>query len=230
MSSSFQAEIKCPNCNETSRFVIWRSINTVLDPEMKQAVRDGSAFLFNCPRCQHATHVEYDVLYHQMEDQIMIQVASTEEGLKRALSCMSGEDRTEIIQMLRKDSHYLNRIVRTQNNLREKLAIFDCGYDDRIVEIYKLLLFARIQEQNPKYRAIELLFFRQPEGECGIQLMAEGKPVGMCRFDVEMYRKLEAVYLPALKEIREEQPVVDRGRALEAMRLAHAENWGDAAG
>lgn len=36
--------IICPKCGQESEFTIWRSINTMLDPEMKKVVRDKSAF------------------------------------------------------------------------------------------------------------------------------------------------------------------------------------------
>lgn len=51
MSKHMKEQITCPECGKKSDFLIWESINTTLDPEMKQAVRDGSAFMFKCPHC-----------------------------------------------------------------------------------------------------------------------------------------------------------------------------------
>ena len=49
MSMERTISITCPGCGHSSDFVIWQSINTVMNPDMKQAVRDGSAFAFTCP-------------------------------------------------------------------------------------------------------------------------------------------------------------------------------------
>ena len=115
MSSSSMEELTCPRCGKKSSYRIWRSINTTLDPEMKQAVRDGSAFLFTCPHCNNTTHVEYGFLYHQMEDEMMIYVVSSDDGIKDALSMINDERLAEMKKEFNIESHYLNRIVVTQN-------------------------------------------------------------------------------------------------------------------
>ena len=72
MSKRCEVTITCPKCNEEHPFVMWQSINTQLDPEMRAAVKDRSAFQFICPTCGEKTYVDYGFLYHQMEDGIMI--------------------------------------------------------------------------------------------------------------------------------------------------------------
>lgn len=68
MSSHTKVIVTCPKCNKEHSIRIWRSINTTLDPEMKAAVRDRSAFLFECPSCGEKAYMDYGFLYHQMED------------------------------------------------------------------------------------------------------------------------------------------------------------------
>lgn len=41
MSKISEETIKCPKCGKESKFVMWSSINTVLDPEMKKKVLTG---------------------------------------------------------------------------------------------------------------------------------------------------------------------------------------------
>ena len=48
MSKRCEVTITCPKCNEEHPFVMWQSINTQLDPEMRAAVKDRSAFQFIC--------------------------------------------------------------------------------------------------------------------------------------------------------------------------------------
>ena len=80
MSRSRLISITCPECQKESDFRIWESINTMLNPEMKSAVRDRSAFLFTCPECGAKKYVDYGFLYHQMEDHIMIHYVNSDEN------------------------------------------------------------------------------------------------------------------------------------------------------
>ena len=80
MSSKTTVEVTCPACGAKHKVSIWKSINTTLDPEMKQAVRDRSAFLFTCPSCGYQTHLSYGFLYYQMEDGILIHLANSEKN------------------------------------------------------------------------------------------------------------------------------------------------------
>ncbi|MBO4522897.1 MAG: CpXC domain-containing protein, partial [Methanomicrobium sp.] len=66
-------KITCPDCGAESDFVIWQSINTMIDPETKAKVLSGEIFRFKCPKCGSETNIMYDCLYHQMEDKLMIQ-------------------------------------------------------------------------------------------------------------------------------------------------------------
>ena len=72
MSSREFSTVTCPECGKEDEFITWRSINTMLDPEMKEKVRTGEAFTWTCPHCGHTATVQYTTLYHQMEDQVMI--------------------------------------------------------------------------------------------------------------------------------------------------------------
>ena len=51
MSQSAMQEITCPKCGKKTSFLVWDSINTMKDPEMKEKVRNDEAFRFHCPEC-----------------------------------------------------------------------------------------------------------------------------------------------------------------------------------
>ena len=73
MSLSRIVFIECPLCHKEVELKMWSSINTLENPEYKDAVRDMSAFEFICPECGEKYYLDYGLLYHQMEDKIMIQ-------------------------------------------------------------------------------------------------------------------------------------------------------------
>lgn len=124
MSSRMTVTVDCPRCGKAHPYEVWRSINTVLDPKMRAAVRDLSAFLFTCPSCGERTYVDYGFLYHQMEDRLMVHYADSEKDFEEACAAHAGD----MARDMRGDG-YLVRVVRTQSELLEKLAIFDRGLD-----------------------------------------------------------------------------------------------------
>ena len=134
MSRHHIEKVTCPSCHHEGDFELWDSINTALDPEMKEKVLNKSIFLYTCPSCGETFRLNYPTLYHQMEDLIMIYLVSESE-VEKTYEMFYGENalfdfRTE---------KYLSRIVTSPNQLVEKIQIFDAGKDDRIMELVKLL-------------------------------------------------------------------------------------------
>lgn len=217
MSSHTKVIVTCPKCNKEHSIRIWRSINTTLDPEMKAAVRDRSAFLFTCPSCGEKTYMDYGFLYHQMEDRIMIHYASTDENADEIYEMLNGNDPTGMITDMRKNN-YLIRIVRSQNELREKIAIFDEGLDDRIIEIFKIYILATFQEDHPDCKQIETLYFRDGEKNL-IQILADGESYGVAEIPDKFYKELCEEYRGKIPDIRKDEPYIDRQWALKTMGI-----------
>lgn len=217
MSSHREINVTCPQCHKENSCVIWSSINTALDPEMKKAVRDRSAFQFICPDCGAKTNLVYGFLYHQMEDHIMIQYAASDEAAEEAYKMFTGDDPSGMIKNLL-SSNYLIRIVRTQNELLEKLAIFDAGLDDRIIEILKIFTLASFQQQNPDEKPTEILFFSD-QGKKIFQVIAGEKTCGAAEIPEDFYEKVRQMYQDKIPDIRADDPFIDRTWALEKLGL-----------
>ena len=216
MSRSSQENITCPKCGKDSSFTVWHSINTTLDPEMKAAVRDRSTFLFTCPHCDYKAHVDYGFLYHQMEDQIMIHYARSEEAFSEVYDFAAGKYENELLKDFPNvQAKYLNRIVRSMNQLLEKLAIFDAGLDDRIIEICKVLILTEYQENHPESRNIELLMFTNKENKHIIQIIDSDETAGYVEITDNFYDSAIQFVGSGLKDIREDhEPLIDRAWAL----------------
>lgn len=76
MSQSAMQEITCPKCGKKTSFLVWDSINTMENPEMKEKVRNDEAFRFHCPECGASALLNYNFLYHQQEDKVLIYVSA----------------------------------------------------------------------------------------------------------------------------------------------------------
>ena len=79
MSRHHMEKVTCPSCHHEGDFEVWDSINTVLDPEMKEKVLNQSIFLQTCPNCGETFRLNYPILYHQMEDLVMIYLVPESE-------------------------------------------------------------------------------------------------------------------------------------------------------
>lgn len=93
MSKRKSVKITCPKCKKESDYQIWESINVQIDPDMKEKVLNGEAFLFKCPDCGEEVYVFYSVLYHDMQKKMMIYLLPDDEKeIKAAAKFMSGTD------------------------------------------------------------------------------------------------------------------------------------------
>ncbi len=225
MSSWNEETVTCPECGSEYSFRIWRSINTSLNPEAKSAVRDMSLFTFVCPTCGKKTIVTYDILYHQMEDRMMIQVAHTDDAAENVLSWFSEtgtNDPHELVKEFRQND-YLLRIVRSVGGLLEKLQIFDAGLDDRIVEILKVYVLVMYWKDAPDEN-VDLFFSAEADGKWFIHILKDGTEVGHTPVTDELYHNVRNDYALRLPRIREDDPVIDREWAFRIMGLSTEKN------
>lgn len=216
MSKCRSVRITCPKCNQEHDFTIWESINTALDPEMKQAVRDGSAFLFTCPDCGEKTNVEYGFLYHQMEDRIMIHYATSDENAEEIKSFLAkGFD--DFPGMSFKENGYLLRIVRTKAQLLEKLAVIDAGLDDRVVEIVKLFVRVQYTKEN-KDNPVEESYMYFSDGQKTVQLVLADGTFASANIPDEYYESIRSQFehkMPALRA--DDELVIDHEWAMKLL-------------
>ncbi len=166
MSKTHVAKIKCPKCGRKNKALLWDSINTVINPEMKEKVRTGEAFVWICPECGYHASLNYAMLYHQMEDEVMIYYVpgNPKEAAEMVKGFFHDDIAEKIGRKLRFNKNYQKRVVGTMNQLQEKLMILDAGLDDRIIELMKLFMTVQLQEKEPDLRIEECLFERTEDG------------------------------------------------------------------
>ena len=220
MSRHRMINIECPICKKEGAFQIWESINTTLDPEMKQAVLDKSAFLFKCPGCGNETYVDYGTLYHQMEDKIMIHYATTDENEQEILDMLKFDEDNKMNNLFKNmiSNNYLIRIVRSQNALREKIQIFDAGLDDRIIEIAKIYIWIMYKDQNPNSKDVEIFFLKDNDENIFV-ILDDGRQVATAPITDEFYDSLFEKHNINPDDIRKNEYIIDFDWAWNAMGL-----------
>ena len=211
--------VTCPHCGKESAYEMWTLINTDQHPEMKQAVRDRSAFVFKCPECGEETPLDYGFVYQQPDLRIMIQYETDPAKADRLEELLSDISNPTVKNL--RGANYLFRLVRTANQLADKLAIFDADFDDRIVEIYKLTLLAALRREHPEYDPAdgEMIFFKDDDGEYKFQIMQGDQNFGTIGFNESAYEKIANDLVGIMCDIRQELPVVNRQTAVDLMKI-----------
>lgn len=211
MSKAEMIKITCPKCQKDSDFRIWSSINTQLDPELKSAVRDQSVFLFECPECGEKNSINYGFLYHQMESNMMIHYANSEENVQELLELYNADN--EMMKMIL-DKGYLIRVVRSREALLEKLAIFDAGFDDRIMEIIKMLYLSQLEEPGDSVEA----YFVNVDNKKFFEFVSQRKGIAHVDFDEKVYTNVKRDFIDKIPSINNDDLIIDHSWAVECWR------------
>lgn len=223
MSMCKREEVQCPVCGTTGEFEMWTSLNTQLNPEKKEQLLSGALFQYICPHCGKSFNIDYPMLYHQMEDQIMIYYVVQEEDIQMVEEQFRGEfgdEETEITKVLKEDMNsYLYRIVGSQRELMEKIRIFDAGKDDRVVELVKRIISDAVADKNPEQGDVNL-YYLEEEGESLFVAVNSKGVLGTVPIPNGMYEDMANGLREKLPDLRSRSEFrIDRDWASKALGL-----------
>lgn len=119
----------CPTCGRKTPLKVYESINSQEHPELKDAILDGSLFLWECPDCGHRNLFEFKFLYHDPVGKFLIWLT---EG-DRAIESLA----KRVYEQNESLHSYTARFVNDAGSLIEKLKLFDNGLDDMAMEMCK---------------------------------------------------------------------------------------------
>lgn len=130
---NMQENQNCMNCGQLHEVEVWNRINVRENPELKERVKDGSLFTWECPHCGKPNLIRTQTLYHDPDNHLMIWMLpdgvlseAQEKALESQLAAIS--DSLE---------GYTLRRVDGIGTLIEKVNIFDAGLDDCVIEMCK---------------------------------------------------------------------------------------------
>lgn len=176
MSKANTETITCPACQTHQSFVLWNSVNVTLDPTLRDKLRSGELTTFHCAHCGHTAEVVAPLLYHDMDKCWMFWLVPDGKLPKQAEGDLLSKHLPG----------YCLRLVRSRNELLEKLTIFDASLDDRLIAVVKLLLRAQLEQHSGIENAT--LFFDEWTHE-------PGKP-GRLRFAWVGDDKVQGIEIP----------------------------------
>ena len=175
---SAEQTFTCSRCGRPHNMAIFPRIQVAEHPEWKDAVKDGSLFVWECPHCGQRNLAAWQTLYHDPEARLMVWLApegSVSEAQADAVNASVAE---------LKD--YVLRRVDDVGSLIEKVNIFDQGLDDAVVELCKHVAKLELTENLPDGEAAALLdapfkFYRMDgaDNEITLTYPQDGKMQGV---------------------------------------------------
>jgi len=189
-------------------FVVWDSLNADLSPAAKEQLLDGTLFSVTCAKCQKKSQVHYPLLYHDMKNKLMIQLALSDEDAEvfKEITSSKGDDPAASIIESMKDYKY--RLVFDSDDLREKAMIFSHGFDDRVIEIMKLLASLVFEDKHPGSTVTTAFFYDKPEYM--IQMFIKGGGIAEHTSIMSMYDDFKNQYQAMIEEKSKNRIVIDR--------------------
>lgn len=188
MSRNHMKKVHCPDCKKEYEIQMWDSITGDLNREEKRNILNGEFGRNDCPFCGRKNYFVYPFLYHDMNSKCMI-----------GLQCNYGNDFLEKYA----PEGYRFRIVDDMAHLAEKIAIFDSGLNDLIVETTKYIVSNILQLKSG------LLFLSLKSDK--LEFVDEENPINVISVPKEMYQ--EAYDLFDKKDLQEKLIFVKVDRA-----------------
>lgn len=171
MSIINEALAPCSKCGQQHKINIYRSINISDNPELKDKVKDGSLFLWECPHCGQVNLARYETLYHDPAGKLMIWILPEGD--------LSETQMQSITMHTKAMGGYTLRRVNDTGSLMEKVLIHDAGLDDAVIEmckyVTKLEIAAKMPEKDEAFMSSAFHFYRT-EGEDDSRLITFSYP------------------------------------------------------
>lgn len=158
MSIINEALAPCSKCGQQHKVIIYKSINTADNPELKAKVADGSLFLWECPHCGQMNLARYETLYHDPAGKLMVWLIPAGE--------ISEAQMKAITMHTKAMGGYTLRRVNDMGTLMEKVLIAEAGLDDIVLEMCKyvtkleMLQKSVSAEQKDEFMASTFHFYR----------------------------------------------------------------------
>ena len=154
MRNSLQAT--CSSCGRTHEVEAYGGINVAQEPELKDRVKDGSLFVWECPYCGAHNLVRSQTLYHDPDQRLMVWLLPEGSLPEEQLSAVEAALTAQAAGL----EGYVLRRVDDIGSLIEKVNLHDVGLDDRVMEMCKYVTKMELGAKDPDILQAPFKFFR----------------------------------------------------------------------
>lgn len=142
MSLNSKNTVKCPSCGNVQDITTWNSITVADSPDLKKELLGRKVNMLECTSCGAKSLMPVPLLYNDADKKLLISFtpATEKDEIEHNFSELSENTKKSVdISMF---EGYNLRYVHDYNNLLEKILIFDCGLNDKVIEIIKLMVLS----------------------------------------------------------------------------------------
>lgn len=138
MTDWVREQVVCDRCGASNTIDVFHSVNVTVDPDLKPRFLAGELTRTACTGCGLESELIYDLLYHDMEQRLLLYRCPPRPGNLRPDP--NGNPGFDLLGTM---PDYVRRVVPNTRQLIEKVRIFDASLDDHAVEITKALMLER---------------------------------------------------------------------------------------
>ncbi len=180
-------DVRCPECDEVIQVPIHEFVDVSEDPEAKEKIIQGEYFMNECPGCGDMVMVEYPLLYVDPAHKLNVRMdPEHEEDALDVLNSLEVPNPEDVA-----DQSF--RLVSTGLELMEKILIAERGLDDRIVELYKFIIWDDVKEMWPELEPGDLVYSFDETGDYLLVWTSQNENEEMLtvEMDPELYQELQ---------------------------------------
>jgi hypothetical protein len=174
------AEAVCPRCGAPNEVSLWNVLEADLNPERAAALASGDLLVERCPSCKGPVPLDYPLFYVDRTRKVAAfypahrgEKSALETAFVQAVTRVGGVDLSDLrrreIEM---------RLVAEPHELVEKVAAWQAGLDDRILELLKVQLLEELAASNPDRRLCDATFTNTADEGAKLEFLLFAHPAG----------------------------------------------------
>jgi|GEM_PF-6558607 len=199
MSIPRQMTVVCPHCKTSYVTMAWKTLDSGLSPDLTKNITAGRFFNSTCPYCNRVSQLEYDFRYTDSVHKAIIQVIHPSADYKSKL---------DSVRASAVPQGYMTRVVTSNADFQEKVAILEAGRDDRVIELMKQLTYRNYSKNNPRLKKDAIYYTRYEKDEHLILFDSNGASY---KFDIadKEYRNTNLLFKQLLGQEQSNFVVID---------------------
>ncbi|MDD2971423.1 MAG: CpXC domain-containing protein [Lachnospiraceae bacterium] len=149
MKSEREITCTCSKCGETEKIYLPQ----VITEQQRWETEDLSLFKWTCPKCGHVLKLLYPCMYLDKEKKILVWYVDEHKDKKIEIDVLQKELAHEFQEEAK---GYTKRFCCTLEEFGEKVRVLEQGLDDKVIELLKIMTFARLHISD---KSIEHIYY-----------------------------------------------------------------------
>ncbi len=148
MSINVKHNVQCPKCGQMSDITVWNSITVRDSADLKEDLLRGRINIFRCPSCGQTGLMPTPLLYLDDDKKLIFSFSPCDDPAEAKKQYADIKNASKETGDLKKYDGYNLRFITDFNALLEKILIFDAGFNDKAVEVIKLMILSQDIEKS----------------------------------------------------------------------------------